>query len=397
MNALEERRRFLQGSGAAALLATLGGARLAFAAAPTENRLVFILLRGGLDALHALPPYADAAYRTLRPRLALGAPGTEGGALALDGYFGLHPALAPIHPLYAAKELLFIPAAATRYRRRAHFDGQNMLENGSAKPFGARDGWLNRALASLGAGARPGGLSIGPTVPLILQGEARVRTWSAGSLPKADDDFLRQLAVIYEGDPLFARALAVARGATAPTLAGMTDTPARNRSFVTAARASAELLSAAQGPRVAVMESNGWDTHFAQERRLSNLLGELAQVLLALRDGLGAHWTRTAVIVVSEFGRTVAENASQGTDHGVGGLAMLAGGAVHGGRIVGHWPGLSAGALHEGRDLRPTSHYESIFKAALTTCLGIGERALEETVFPQSREARPMEGLFRTA
>lgn len=299
--------------------------------------------------------------------------------------------------MYAAQELLFIPAASTRYQRRSHFDGQNMLENGSDKPFGARDGWLNRALGSLGDGTRSSGLSIGPAVPLILQGEARIRTWSAGSLPKADDDFLQRLAAIYEGDPLFARAFAAARGAPAPALGGMTDAPARNRSFLTAARASADLLAAADGPRVAVMDSNGWDTHFAQERRLSVLLGDLAQAVLALRSRLGAHWARTAVIVVSEFGRTVAENGSQGTDHGVGGLAMLAGGAVRGGRIGGRWPGLSANALHEGRDLRVTSHYESIFKAALIARLGIRDSILEETVFPQSRNAPPMEGLFRTA
>lgn len=392
-----DRRRFLQGSGAAAVLAALGRARLAFAGAPTENRLVFILLRGGLDGLHALPPYGDADYQALRPRLALGAPGTEGGALELDGRFGLHPALAPLHPLYAAQALLFIPAASTRYRKRSHFDGQNMLENGSERPFGARDGWLNRALGSLGDGTRAGGLSIGPAVPLILQGEARIRTWSAGSLPKADDDFLQRLTAIYEGDALFARTFAAARGAPTPAMAGMTDAPARNRSFVTATRASAELLAAPDGPRVAVMDSNGWDTHFLQERRLSVLLGDLAQGVLALRSGLGAHWARTAVIVVSEFGRTVAENGSQGTDHGVGGLAMLAGGAVQGGRIAGRWPGLSAGDLHEGRDLRVTSHYESIFKAALIARLGIREGILEETVFPQSRGAPPMEGLFRTA
>lgn len=299
--------------------------------------------------------------------------------------------------MYAAQELLFIPAASTRYQRRSHFDGQNMLENGSDKPFGARDGWLNRALGSLGDGTRSSGLSIGPAVPLILQGEARIRTWSAGSLPKADDDFLQRLAAIYEGDPLFARAFAAARGAPAPALGGMTDAPARNRSFLTAARASADLLAAADGPRVAVMDSNGWDTHFAQERRLSVLLGDLAQAVLALRSRRGAHWARTAVIVVSEFGRTVAENGSQGTDHGVGGLAMLAGGAVRGGRIGGRWPGLSANALHEGRDLRVTSHYESIFKAALIARLGIRDSILEETVFPQSRNAPPMEGLFRTA
>ena len=151
------RRAFLQ-AGAAGLLGTLAASRLAFASAPTDNRFVFVFLRGGLDGLHALPPYADADYRRLRPGLALQAD----QVLSLDGYFGMHPSFAPLRPMWEAGSLAFVPAAATGYRERSHFDGQNMLENGSGHPFGARDGWLNRAILGLNAGDRRLGLALGP-------------------------------------------------------------------------------------------------------------------------------------------------------------------------------------------------------------------------------------------
>ena len=264
------RRQFLKFSIAGSLAAA--GPRLAFAAAPTENRLVFVVLRGGLDGLHAVPPYADPEYSRLRPALALAAPGRENGALDLDGAFGLHPALAPLHRLYTEGELLVIPAATTRYRERSHFDGQNMLENGSGIPFGAKDGWLNRAIASLDQGGRRLGLALGPAVPLLLQGPAPVTTWADSPLPKADEDFLRRLASMYMNDPLFARALAEAHGSMSTSversMGGRTE---RGKEFETAAKAAAQLLARDDGPRIAVMESQGWDTHFAQDRRLSGL------------------------------------------------------------------------------------------------------------------------------
>ena len=391
---MPDRRRFLKLSSAAALAA--GTPRLSFAAPPTERRFVLVVLRGGLDALHAVPPYADPEYRQLRPNLAVAAPGGEGGALDLDGYFGLHPALAPLHRLFAAGELLVVPAATTRYRDRSHFDGQNLLENGSGIPFGAADGWLNRALAGLGQGDHRLGLALGPAIPLLLRGAAPVVTWADSPLPKADEDFLRRLAFAYRGDKLFARALADARGGMEPAMDEAMDRPARRgRELEIAAKAAADLLSRPDGPRVAVMESQGWDTHFAQDRRLSGLFGQLSAGLVALKDGLGSNWRETAVMVVSEFGRTAAENGSRGTDHGVGGLALLLGGAVKGGRIAGVWPGLGPAALHEGRDIRSTTDYESLFKGVLIGHLGVSPAAVEDAVFPDSRDLAPAEDLFR--
>jgi uncharacterized protein (DUF1501 family) len=387
-----ERRSFLTG---AAALAALASTRAAFAAAPTDRRFVLILLRGALDGLHALPPHGDRDYRRLRPTLAL----SPDAVLDLDGYFGLHPALGDLVPLYRAGELLLVPAAATSYRDRSHFDGQNMLENGSGKPCGAQDGWLNRAIVGLNGGDHRLGLALGPSVPLILQGPARVRSWSDSGLPAADEDFLARMTVAYQNDPLFAAALRDARGGATPAVA-MGDMAGEARPaqvYLKAARAAADLLARPDGPRVAVLESQGWDTHFAQERRLKELLGELSRGLLELKSGLGEAWRETVVIVVSEFGRTAAENGSRGTDHGTGGFALLAGGAVAGGRIVGDWPGLSERALYEGRDVLAANAYERLFKAVLVGHLGLDPGFVEDRVFPASRAQSPMDGLLRQA
>lgn len=394
-----DRRLFLQRAAAASLFAGIAPVRIAFANAPTDNRLVFIVLRGALDGLHALAPYADADYKKLRPTLAVPAPKEEKGALDLDGYFGLHPALQPLHALYAAKELLLVPAACTSCRARSHFDGQNMLENGSGKPFAARDGWLNRAIIGMNGGDRRLGLSLGPQMPLILQGDAHVQSWAPSALPKPDEDFLVSLSRVYANDPLFANALADATGAQKPDMAkeDMQNRAPQNRQFELAVKAASQLLARGNGPRVAVLESQGWDTHFAQEVRLNNLFGQLAQGIETLKSGLGESWRRTAVIVVSEFGRKAAENGARGTDHGVGGLAIIAGGMVRGGRIAGTWPGLSAKALHEGRDVAPANACESIFKAALIAHLGIAQTFIEDNVFPGSGAIRPMDGIFASA
>lgn len=380
------RRHFLQAAAATAL-ATRG----AFATVPGEKRFVFIFLRGGLDGLHALAPFADPAYRRLRPNLALGADAVHG----LDGYFGLPRALAPLNRLFQGGELLLVPAVATRYRSRSHFDGQNLLENGSARPFGARDGWLNRAILGLNHGDRRLGLSLGPTVPLILRGAAGIQTYAVSPLPEVDDDYLFRLEQVYRSDPLFAQAFAAARASAEPDVEGLGGAPLARQDFSLSARVAADLLSRATGPRIGVLEMQGWDTHFAQPGRLDTLLAALAGGIVALREGLGPAWRETVVMVASEFGRMAAENGSRGTDHGTGGLALLAGGAVAGGRIVGAWPGLSRTALFEGRDVAPVNAMESLFKAVLRDHLGVSERALSDVVFPGGGAERAFDGLIR--
>jgi uncharacterized protein (DUF1501 family) len=389
------RREALQLLGALSALAAMP--RLALAASSdAERRLVFVFLRGGMDGLSAVPAYGDPQFATRRGALALGAPGTPGGALDLDGSFGLNPLLAEMHKLYAARELAVLHAVATPYRERSHFDAQNLLENGTAKPFGRDAGWLNAALA-LRAGAS--GLALGQSIPLVLRGPAHVGSWSPSALPVPDADLLERLAELYRGDALLARAFAAAREAQEmmpgrDAARGMGGGP---QVVVTLARAAGEILAKREGPRVASIDFGGWDTHINQlgeYSALSRNLRLLDRTIAALKEALGPAWTHTAVLVVTEFGRTVAPNGSGGTDHGTAGAAFAAGGAVRGGRVIADWPGLAERALHEGRDLRPTLDLRALFKAALIAQLGLDEAALQAQVFPGSAGVRPLDGLF---
>ena len=390
------RRDFLCASTMAGLIASVGGPQVAYASAPSENRFVMIILRGAMDGLHALPPYDDPDYKRLRPVLAIEKPGMKNGALNLDGHFGLHPAFKELMPLYRNKELLFVPATSTRYRKRSHFDGQNFLENGTGAPFGSKDGWLNRALSYLNEGDQRLGLALGSSVPLILQGASGVQSWGKSPFGEVTEDFLMRLTYAYENDPLFSSALSAARNA--PKIKGMSDDgekKKRNKENIALfAKATSELLSRKDGPRIAVMEMRGWDTHFGQLTRLNKLFKQLADVIIQLKTGLGSNWRQTQILVVSEFGRTAAENGSRGTDHGVGGLAMFAGGNIKGGRVLGKWPGLSPSALFEQRDVRPTTDLESIFKTVLQSHYNISSSIVEDQIFPNSRLSRPLSNLI---
>ncbi len=397
------RREMLQLIGGTAALTGLPGLALA---APSvelrggERRLVFVFLRGGMDGLSAVPAYGDPQFAARRGDLAVGAPGTLGGALDLDGSFGLSPYLAEMHKLYAARELAVLHAVASPYRERSHFDAQNLLENGTAKPFGRESGWLNAALAA-GAHAvsQSRGLALGQSIPLVLRGSAHVSSWSPSALPAPDADLLERLAELYRGDALLARSFAAAREAQGmlegrDAARGMGGGP---QAVVALAKAAGEILGKHDGPRVASIDFGGWDTHINQLGEYSALtrnLRLLDRSVATLKDALGTAWRQTAVLVVTEFGRTVAPNGSSGTDHGTAGAAFVAGGAVRGGRVIADWPGLGASALYEGRDLRPTLDLRSLFKAALAAQLGLSEAALESHVFPDSRAVRPLEGLF---
>lgn len=389
------RREILAAAAAGAFLPLT--ARLSLAAAGTDARLIVLILRGGLDALSAVPPHGDADYVKVRGAIAVPPPGRENGALDLDGHFGLHPELAPIHGLFADRHMLVVHAAAPPYLGRSHFDGQNILENGTETAYSVADGWLNRALLGLPDGGARLGLAVGPGVPLIMKGDAPIRTWAPTQLPPADGDFLDRLAALYQGDKLFFAALAEARRSAAGTTAMERDGLKRNprQAFVQLANAAGSLLAQPDGPRVAVLDAGGFDTHVAQPARLEFVFGILAAGLGEIGTQLRPVWDRTAVLVVSEFGRTVAANGGGGTDHGTGGLALLMGGAVAGGRVAGDWPGLAERHLFERRDLRATTDYRGLFKGVLRDHLGIAEAYLEDRVFPESRGARPMAGLIR--
>lgn len=395
---LTTRRRLLMGLSALALPFP----NLALAAAPTDRRFVFVILRGGLDGIGAVAPFADPDYRTLRGEIALAEPGKDDGAIDLDGRFGLHPALAPVLPLWRDKQLSIVHAVATPYRQRSHFDGQDLLENGTDDPRAKNGGWLNRSIALLGKPKerdRRLGLAVGQTVPLTLRGEIPVATWAPPTLPDASADFLAKVAALYREDrtlgPAFTQGIgAHAMSAKAMDGRAMGDVPARGPgAFKAAAEAAGKLLASAEGPRVAVLELNGFDTHAQQRSRIAGPLAAFADGMIALKDALGSAWSETVVMAASEFGRTAAVNGTLGTDHGIAGVAFVLGGRVGGGRVLGAWPGLASNKLYEGRDLAPTTDLRAVAKALLKGHLGLPDDALAKVVFPESRTVKPLVGL----
>jgi uncharacterized protein (DUF1501 family) len=400
----------------------VGGAALAarysFAApAASPSRFVFIILRGALDGLSAVPPYADPDYARLRGELAIAAPGSGDGALALDGYFGLNPGLTFLHEAYGAHELLVLPAVATAYRERSHFDGQDVLESGNTQPHATQTGWLNRALLNLPAASRRGresGVALAQNVPLVLRGSAEVASWSPSVLPDLDDDTMRRIADRYASDPLLARRLAEALAtggevdqAPAQAMAGdaagaATMNPVVRSTagrYIETVRTAAGFLRRDDGPAVAVFDTTGWDTHFNEggaQGQLRTRLSVLDQSLRTLKETLGDVWPRTAVLLATEFGRTAAANGTRGTDHGTGSAAFLLGGAVAGGRVLADWPGLSARNLYQQRDLKPTLDLRSVMKSVLHEHLQIASGALDRDVFPDSNAAPYIAGLLRS-
>jgi uncharacterized protein (DUF1501 family) len=417
------RRSFLE----AALFAgatSVVSARLALASAPTEARFVFVLLRGALDGLSAVPPVGDPGYAALRGQIAVARAG-EGAARPLPGahggLFALHPALEFLHECYGSGECALLHAVATPYRERSHFDAQNVLEGGEPRP-GAKDGWINRALAALpGARRAEAGVALGANVPLAMRGPAEVASWSPTKIAALDDETLARITDLYAHDPLLSRRLAdalesdaiamaaqqaAAAGAQAPDeaapLMAAADEARQRRNYLAryaeTARAAAGFLQRDDGPRVAMFDTSGWDTHANQggaQGQLATRLGALDRALRALKDSLGPVWRHTAVLVATEFGRTAAINGTRGTDHGTGAAAFLLGGAVAGGRMIADWPGLARANLLEGRDLEPTRDLRSVMKGVLRDHLGVPRAALDTKVFPGSAEVRPLDGLVK--
>ncbi|WP_068428873.1 DUF1501 domain-containing protein [Magnetospirillum sp. XM-1] len=384
------RRTFL---GCSAAFGIIPGA---LAAPPGDRRLVVVVLRGGMDGLHAVPPLGDPDYASARGGLALD-PG--GGAIRLDSTFALHPALAPLQPLWQDRELAVVHAVASPYRERSHFDGQDVLESGGIRPHALNDGWLNRAVAAKG---NPSALAVGQAVPLLLRGAAKVASWAPSPLPGLPQSRVAALRALYDGDPLLAMAFEEGMQMEAFADSALTAEPemAGNKrkgasAFPALAGAAGSLMAAAEGPRLMVMELGGWDTHSGQLGRMSQPLGQLAEGINALARALGPAWKTTLVVAVSEFGRTVAENGTGGSDHGTGGAMILAGGAVAGAKVFADWPGLARARLHQGRDLRPTLDGRAVFKTILRDHLGVPSKALDGTIFPDSAGVRPVEGLVR--
>ena len=376
------RRHFVSSAG----LGLLGAAfapRIAFAAAPTNKRFVFIIQRGAADGLATLVPYADPAYAAVRGSLA------DGQQVKLDGMFGLHPMLAQSAALYRSGEALFAHAVASPYRDRSHFDGQNVLETGGAQAYAVKDGWLNRLLTVLPQ-AEKRAIAVAATVPMALRGPVEVASYAPSALPDATDDLLARVTQLYQGDAqlhgLWEQAMATR------TLTGdLAGDDGRNAAATGAL--AVRLLAPADGARVAMIETGGWDTHSGQQGRLAAQLRGLDAMIAAIKSGLGPAWTDTMVLVATEFGRTVAVNGTGGTDHGTASAAMLFGGGVKGGRVIADWPGLAAANLYEGRDLKPTTNLDGFIAGAVASHFAIDPARAVAALFPRAGAVRAVEGL----
>jgi uncharacterized protein (DUF1501 family) len=425
------RRRYFLTTGALAVSGGLLMTRLAFTSTQSvgKSRFVFVLLRGALDGLAAVPPYGDRDYPLLRRDLTM----SGKDALPLNDLFGLHPSLAFLRESYSARELIVFHAMASPYRERSHFDGQDVLENGCVRAHATQTGWLNRALAAMPQDRNSGkesGVALGQNIPLVMRGPAAVTSWSPSKLAALDDDTLTRIVDLYAGDPLLSRRLddaltadAIADspmmsadagqtmrngtgGSNGARAAGAGDSNLRGKSGVaTGARytevihAAAEFLRREDGPKVAVFDTTGWDTHANEGGAQGQLAGRLAALdagLRTLKEQLGPVWNDTAVLLATEFGRTAAINGTRGTDHGTAAAAFLIGGAVRGGRVIADWPGLSARALYQGRDLTPTLDVRSVLKGVLEEHLRVPSQALNSTVFPDSTRAKALSGLVRS-
>ena len=424
MSATFTRRQFIGGALTAAGALVLWP-KLTFAATGSDTRFLAVLLRGGLDGLHAVPPYGDPGYLAARGALALSPAGSDQPnakpAHRLDSTFALHPSLDYSAQLYAQGQFLPLVAAAPPYWGRSHFDAQDCLENGTAQPHGAQTGWLSRAVAAM-PGAQ--GLAIATVMPLTMRGPGKVSTWSPPLPEQVNPILLQRLQPLYAADARLADSFvrAIAEQRDAPAIASMTASmagrkPAAMPSSTDAMAmqggapavgknnknnygrlallmgAAGSFMAKPDGPRIGFVEDDGWDTHANEDAILQRKLSELDAGIKAYREALDGAWNRTVVVVVTEFGRTARVNGTGGTDHGTGGAMFLAGGALAGGRVAGQWPGIGAGELYQNRDVHATTDLRAVFKGVLAAHLGVPESALESSVFPGSNAARPVEGL----
>ncbi len=392
-------RRAILGT-AGALFAWSAIPRTAYAAPGARDaRLVVVILRGALDGLSAVAPLGDSGYANLRPGIALTRDGPA-AALPLDGFFALHPALPTFARLYAARQALVIHAAATGYRERSHFDGQDVLESGQPGPGHTASGWLNRLVAALpaGEGIPPrSALGVGVVPPLILRGPAPVLGWAPPRLPRASDELRQRVLGLYEAhDPMLAAALAHGLDVDALAKGEPKGGPKGNGGLRGLAEGAARLIAADDGPRIAALALDGWDTHANEggaTGRLAGLFGGLDGVFSAFSEILAPRWSDTAILVVTEFGRTVRVNGTTGTDHGTGTVAFLLGGAVRGGRVLADWPGLGPTQLRDGRDLAPTTDIRAVAKGLAADLFGLSPAVLGRSVFPGTEALRPVGGL----
>jgi uncharacterized protein (DUF1501 family) len=388
---MTNRRHFITAGLSGLTLSMIGGTASFSQTGQRNGKFVFVILRGAMDGLSAVVPYGDPNYRTLRGAIALDGPGGPNGVLPLTSGFGLHPSLRGLHGLWQDKQLSFMHAAASAYRDRSHFDGQDVLESGAGRVYGAPTGWLNRAISLLPNGPSKEGIGIGATIPLVLKGSAKSGSWAPPIAEQSGMDTLNRLMDLYANDTILGPALAMAIE-TDKTASGASMMAISNQGpgqggrgaalYTPLSQAAARILTAPGGPAACVISFDGWDTHANQggaQGQLATRFGQLDAAIMALKAGLGTTWANTTIVVATEFGRTARVNGTGGTDHGTGGAAFILGGAVSGQKMIGDWPGLTQ--LYQNRDLIPANDVRDLFTMGLRMAWGLEEAAIRAQVF----------------
>jgi uncharacterized protein (DUF1501 family) len=376
-----ERRHFLKLGGAAAFLA--GYPVHGYTADLPPGRIALIVLEGGLDGLTAVPPVGDTDLQKQRRNLVSDHP------LSLNPFFALHPSLKNFARMLGKDEAAIVHATAFPYTRRSHFEGQNIVETGLPTPFSAQTGWLGRAMDLAGIAGR----ALALDTPLVIRGATAIDSFYPTSLQGAanpDIATLRLLGSAYDGD--IARAFQTMLVKTM-----VNDSASRARDPESLAFSAGQAMAADDGPRVAVIRVPEFDTHANQGTdagKHAQLLGLVDNVFAAFKKGLGERWADTIILTATEFGRTVQENGSAGTDHGYGSVGLLAGGLLRKASVVANWPGLSTSALFEGRDLFATMDYRSVCAACIEAALGLDHDIIAERVFEEPGLRRIHDLLF---
>jgi uncharacterized protein (DUF1501 family) len=378
------RRLFLKSSGIAMFgvgSAPLWLARTAQAIEPRKKVLVAIFQRGAVDGLNTVIPYGEHRYYDARPNLAIGKPGASDGAIDLDGFFGLHPALAPLKPLFDEKQLAIIHAAGSPEPTRSHFDAQDYMESGTPGLKSTRDGWLNRALPPAPDASPVRAVSLGARFARALRGSNdAVAVQSLDNFQVRDPRGASTFESMYEAtldqvlnsagkDSFEALKLveSVRRQPYAPSNGAQYP---QNNQLALSLMQIARLIKAGVGLEVAFADMGGWDTHANQPAQLTNLLGRFGAALAAFHQDLGSRMDDVCVVTMSEFGRTVRENGSRGTDHGHGNVMFAFGGGVRGGKVHGEWPGLAPEKLYQERDLAVTTDFRDVLGELVAKHLG---------------------------
>jgi uncharacterized protein (DUF1501 family) len=411
------RRAFLKNGGIAMIgMSTLPAflqRAIAATAAPSGKKLVVLFQRGAADGLNIVVPFGEPNYYRIRPSIAIPQPraGADGVALDLDGFFGFHPSLAPLVPLFQKGQLAVVHAAGSPDTTRSHFDAQDYMESGTPGVKATDDGWLNRNLQSMPEpNASPfRAVAMGSNLPLTLRGSA-----PAIALPDVKQFRVFSQSSAVEGgfEALYAQSVDQAlRGTGAETFEAIDmlrkADPSRfqpenganypNNRVGQTMQQVAQLHKANIGLEVTFVDTGGWDNHVNEggaQGQLSNLLRDLGQSMAAFSQDMGDRMDDIIVVTMSEFGRTAHENGNRGTDHGHANCMLVLGGQVKGGKVYGKWPGLGPEQLNEGRDLVLTTDFRSVLGEIISGHLG--NRQLN-TVFPGfDNDPRKFANLLRT-